>query len=218
MKAKEPDETEKKICLTCGKRIAGNRRAGSLTSYLFGALDCACSRSGDLAREFQSAKSIEIDDDSDFCPRCGLKIPGSSKAGSLTGFLFQSTRCKCLPDQAFFDGKMSDKFWKLKQTGSGTTFASASSQSGGAESVSIGLAANATIGGVYKIIQLIGRGGMGEVYLARHETLGKRCALKVIPPDQVTEVGWQRFQLEAKAVAKLEHINLVRVTDLGILG
>ncbi len=74
----------------------------------------------------------------------------------------------------------------------------------------------AIIGGAYEIIKLLGRGGMGEVYLARHKTLDKKCALKVIPPDQVTEVGWQRFQLEARAVAKLDHINLVRVTDLGI--
>ncbi len=81
---------------------------------------------------------------------------------------------------------------------------------------SIGLASGVTIGGAYKIIELLGRGGMGEVYLARHETLGKKCALKVIPPEQVTEAGWQRFQLEARTVAKLEHLNLVRVTDLGI--
>ncbi len=54
------------------------------------------------------------------------------------------------------------------------------------------------------------------MYLARHTALGKKCALKVIPPDHVTEIGWQRCQLEARAVAKLDHKNLVRVTDLGI--
>jgi len=80
----------------------------------------------------------------------------------------------------------------------------------------IGLQPGTTIGGVYTIIELLGRGGMGEVYLVRHETLGKKCALKVIPPNKVTDIGWQRFQLEAKAVAKLEHVNLVKVTDLGI--
>ncbi len=78
------------------------------------------------------------------------------------------------------------------------------------------LAPGATIGGAYTIVRLIGCGGMGEVYLANHGTLSKQCALKVIPPEQVTEIGWLRFQAEAKAVAKLEHINLVRVTDLGI--
>jgi len=80
----------------------------------------------------------------------------------------------------------------------------------------LGLTVGATIGGVYTIIELIGRGGMGEVYLVRHDTLNKKCALKVIPPNKVTDVGWKRFQLEARAVAKLEHVNLVKVTDLGI--
>jgi serine/threonine protein kinase len=80
----------------------------------------------------------------------------------------------------------------------------------------IGLLGGAIIGGVYEIIEPIGRGGMGEVYLVRHLGLGNKCALKVIPPTQVQEKGWQRFQIEAKIVAGLTHKNLVRVTDLGI--
>jgi serine/threonine protein kinase len=111
---------------------------------------------------------------------------------------------------------MSARFWKLKEAGSGTVFIATRGEDDKRKSNSINLARGAIIGGAYRIIELIGRGGMGEVYLARHETLGKKCALKVIPPEQVTEAGWQRFQLEAKAVAKLEHLNLVRVTDLGI--
>jgi serine/threonine-protein kinase len=114
---------------------------------------------------------------------------------------------------------MSARFWQLKQTGAGTVFISSAAEeekSNRSSTSSIDLAAGAIIGGAYKIVELIGRGGMGEVYLARHETLGKKCALKVIPPEEVTEIGWQRFQLEARAVARLEHINLVRVTDLGI--
>ncbi|MBU6454965.1 MAG: protein kinase [Cyanobacteria bacterium REEB67] len=114
---------------------------------------------------------------------------------------------------------MSAKFWKLKKADNGTTFISGTDHTNRSEQSaagSIDLVPGALIGGVYRIVTLIGRGGMGEVYLARHETLGKKCALKVIPPEQVSEMGWQRFQLEAKAVAKLEHINLVRVTDLGI--
>jgi serine/threonine protein kinase len=150
------------------------------------------------------------------CAKCGLQIVTDSKEYSLTGFLLQSTRCKCLPDQAFADGVMSAKFYKLKQTGSGTIFAPVESPLSASATNSIDLAPGIVIGGSYKIIELIGRGGMGEVYLARHEALGKKCALKVIPPEQVTEIGWQRFQLEARAVAKLDHINLVRVTDLGI--
>jgi serine/threonine protein kinase len=173
VKEVETGDTEMELCLKCGKRIAQNKRPGSLTSY-------------------------------------------DSRSGSLTGFLFQSTRCKCPADPAFADGAMSAKFWKLKETGSGTIFTTAVGAPSRATTSSIDLLSGAVIGGAYRIIKLLGRGGMGEVYLAKHETLGKKCALKVIPPEQVTEIGWQRFQLEAKAVAKLDHINLVRVTDLGI--
>jgi serine/threonine protein kinase len=213
---KRGDETLNQLCPTCGKRVAAGRQAGSLTAYLFGALDCSCARAGRPQKASDEWIEAQPSDGSDFCPKCGLQIVTNAKDGSLTGFLFQSTRCKCPPDQAFADGKMSAKFWKLKQTNGVTIFSSDSSTPGPGATSSIGLAPGATIGSVYKIIELIGRGGMGEVYLARHETLGKKCALKVIPPDQVTEMGWQRFQQEARAVAKLDHINLVRVTDLGI--
>ncbi len=81
---------------------------------------------------------------------------------------------------------------------------------------SIKLAQGAIIGGVYKIETLIGKGGMGEIYLADHLNLGRRCALKVLPPDSVTENGWMRFQTEAKAVARLNHVNILQVSDLGI--
>lgn len=78
------------------------------------------------------------------------------------------------------------------------------------------IAAGTIIGGNYKVLRLLGKGGMGQVYLAEQLNLGKNCAIKVIPPNQVTEKAWQRFQTEARAVAKLEHPNLVRVTDLGV--
>jgi serine/threonine protein kinase len=210
------DETLKKICPTCGKRMAGGNRSGSLTGFLFGAADCTCLLGGRAQQDKTVTSKAGAEGEIDFCPKCGLQVVHNSRDGSLTGFLFQSTRCKCPPDRAFADGDMAARFWQLKQAGQGTTFTSAASQSDRAATHSIDLAAGAIIGGAYEIIALIGQGGMGEVYLARHETLGKKCALKVIPPEQVTAIGWQRFQLEAKAVAKLDHINLVRVTDLGI--
>lgn len=80
----------------------------------------------------------------------------------------------------------------------------------------IELEAGAIIGGNYRIQRLIGKGGMGQVYLADHIPLAKKCALKVMPSNQVTQKAWKRFQTEAKAISKLEHTNLVRVTDLGI--
>ncbi|MBX9938959.1 MAG: serine/threonine protein kinase [Candidatus Obscuribacterales bacterium] len=80
----------------------------------------------------------------------------------------------------------------------------------------IEIAADTIIADTYRVIKLIGKGGMGQVYLAEHLTLHKQCALKILPANQVTEKAWLRFQTEARAVAKLEHPNLVRVTDLGV--
>jgi len=150
----------------------------------------------------------------DFCPRCGLVKERKKNIGSLTGYLFQDTRCRCAVDEDFKQESMSQKFWKLKA--SGELVASRENLEDGKARTRVNLVPGAIIAGVYEIKSLIGRGGMGEVYLAKHATLGKRCALKVIPPEQVTEVGWQRFQTEARLFSRLDHANLVRVTDLGI--
>jgi serine/threonine-protein kinase len=149
-----------------------------------------------------------------------LQKVADGQTGSITAFLFQGTRCKCQPKNQAPDNDMADRFWRLKEEGLGKTFSSDAAiidiRRKTDEPTSIDLLPGAVIGGVYGIVRLIAKGGMGEVYLAQHLTLGKTCALKLIPPDQVTEVTWQRFQNEAKSVAGLEHVNLVRVTDLGI--
>ena len=64
----------------------------------------------------------------------------------------------------------------------------------------------------YKILERIGAGGMGEVYLAEDTTLNRRVALKVLPPE-VAESGDRRnrFTREAKALAALNHPSIVTV-------
>ncbi|MBL8085555.1 MAG: protein kinase [Candidatus Obscuribacter sp.] len=72
------------------------------------------------------------------------------------------------------------------------------------------------IGGAFRVIAPIGRGGMGVVYQAVHLALKRECALKVLSPELVNQVNWKRFQKEAKAIASLSHPCLVQVYDLGI--
>lgn len=78
------------------------------------------------------------------------------------------------------------------------------------------LSAGTLIGGAYKILSHIGKGGMGHVYRARHIILKKDFALKILNNSSGTDVNWVRFQTEAKLIARLDHRNIVKVYNLGL--
>ncbi|HXP82026.1 MAG TPA: protein kinase [Verrucomicrobiae bacterium] len=64
----------------------------------------------------------------------------------------------------------------------------------------------------YHVIAAIGRGGMGEVYQAADTKLGRAVALKILPPDMARDPGrLARFQREARAIAALNHANIVTI-------
>jgi predicted Ser/Thr protein kinase len=67
----------------------------------------------------------------------------------------------------------------------------------------------------YEIVRLIGRGGMGEVYLAQDNRLGRYVALKFLSEDRAFGPKWRaRFEREAKAAAALNHPNIVTVYEI----
>lgn len=70
--------------------------------------------------------------------------------------------------------------------------------------------------GGYLVGDLIGRGGMGEVYQVTHRQLDRVCAMKVVRRRLVgsADIG-ERFQREGKANGRLNHKNIVRTTDAG---
>jgi len=72
-----------------------------------------------------------------------------------------------------------------------------------------------TIVGHYRIIEKIGAGGMGEVYLAEDTQLNRKVALKFLPPHLCQDADCRaRFKREAQAAAKLDHPNIVAVHEV----
>ena len=70
--------------------------------------------------------------------------------------------------------------------------------------------------GPYEIVGRVGEGGMGVVYRARDDRLGRDVAVKVIPPELASDKErLRRFQIEARAAGQLNHPNIVIIHDLG---
>jgi hypothetical protein len=75
------------------------------------------------------------------------------------------------------------------------------------------------VGGRYEIIRLLGAGGMGSVFEAKHTLLGRVVAIKVLRPEIALHPTFAgRFLQEAKAAAELSHKHIVQLTDYGLDG
>lgn len=69
--------------------------------------------------------------------------------------------------------------------------------------------------GKYRVLERIGFGGMGQVYLCEHERMKRRVAIKVLPAATANEPGTlERFEREARLAASLDHRNICRAYDL----
>ena len=70
--------------------------------------------------------------------------------------------------------------------------------------------------GHYRILSLLGRGGMADVYRAEDERLGREVALKAVPPEFARDPERiERFEREVRAAARLAHPNIVQVYEFG---
>src|SRR5437867_2604497 len=72
------------------------------------------------------------------------------------------------------------------------------------------------VAGSYEIVSFITRGGMGEVYLAQDKRLGRRVALKLLPPSLTNdEERLRRFEREARSASALSHPNVCVIHEIG---
>ncbi len=71
------------------------------------------------------------------------------------------------------------------------------------------------VGSQYEITRLLGRGGMGSVYLARETALDRLVAIKVLTPEGADAESYERFRREAKTAARLTHPNIVPLYTFG---
>ncbi|RKH01550.1 serine/threonine protein kinase [Corallococcus sp. CA047B] len=70
-----------------------------------------------------------------------------------------------------------------------------------------------------ELLEVLGRGGMGEVWLARQQSLGRTVAVKVLPPRLAKDAEFvSRFDKEATALAALSHPHIVQIIDRGVAG
>ena len=68
----------------------------------------------------------------------------------------------------------------------------------------------------YQIVSKIGEGGVGEVFLAEDTSLGRKVALKFLPPDmQCDDIAHKRFLREAKSAAALNHPYICNIHEVG---
>src|SRR5258708_7839745 len=139
------------------------------------------------------------------CPRCGSDIPVDHRLCPVClfgeGLKLQTVRClKCqaeVDDGARFCSEC------------GTATPSAPTVEGDA----IRSALEAKLKGQYRVIRLLGRGGMGAVYLARDLALEREVAIKVVKTAE--EQSYDRFRREARTAAKLSHPNIVPLHAFG---
>ncbi len=167
-----------------------------------------------------------------FCPRCGTAVDESSSptvtsvrplsgagAGSGSGGpAAGSGSGSAGRTGAGGAGSMSGSFGSARTSGEargGKSFTSSSASRSGTSSGSH-FVAGTTLAGRYRIVSLLGKGGMGEVFRAEDLTLNQTVALKFLPVTMHDdETARARFYQEVRLAREIAHPNVCRVFDVG---
>lgn len=98
-----------------------------------------------------------------------------------------------------------------------TPFTEPSFMTPGDAEIMVQLREDDTIGG-YRLMELIGHGGMGLVFRCEHLALSRICALKCLAPSMVSRTSWEMFKNEARIAGGLKHPAICQIYDLGLHG
>ena len=204
------DSNKSNICPRCKLRRVDQNRLGSITSFVLIDLSCRCDIGAAAPREILSGKKSP----SRLCRRCNKLVAEQSAAGSLTGFFFKAQRCQCqkplLTESDHLHTRFRTKRNRTANYGFKTGFARQSSQ------LKQYIKPGTVIGNAFKLLVLVGEGGMGSVYKAKHLATGRTCAIKLLAPDLISQESFKRFRDEAKIAASLNHPSICHIYDLGI--
>lgn len=210
-------QANKQTCAKCQLPVAQAERLGSFTSFVFMDLHCQCHKSAKPALNAGKTKAA-----SNSCKTCGKVIPSVNRPGSITSFLLKDLRCNCpksikgseallrtryVPARATLTRKR-----QLLQTAMRTRQANLTAS----DARLIDLKPGELIGGCYRLADLVGKGGMGLIYKAKHQSLDRTVALKFIAPSLVSKENWELFKKEAKISSSLSHNTICQIYDLGL--
>src|SRR6516162_632823 len=132
------------------------------------------------------------------CPECGVALPADAPEG--------------LCPQCLLKGVISSAHEAARSAPAEATGAYAGPAAPAVEEL-------APLFPQLEILELIGQGGMGAVYKARQPSLDRLVAVKVLPPEAGRDPAFaERFNREARALARLSHPNIVAVHDVGKAG
>src|ERR1700691_5663959 len=145
------------------------------------------------------------------CSACGTDVPTNGRFCSACGASVGNTDEMATLDFATATSPLPPR------PPSSSSSRSSSRASGTADYLSEGrFLPGRLLAGRYRIIALLGKGGMGEVYRADDLTLGQAVALKFLPDDAARDQGLlERFKNEVRIARRVSHPNVCRVYDVG---
>jgi len=148
------------------------------------------------------------------CPSCGTQVPASGRFCSACGAPSASTDDLATMDFATASATATSPLPPLPPR---PPSSSSSRRSSSAQYLSEGrFLPGRLLAGRYRIIALLGKGGMGEVYRADDLTLGQPVALKFLPDEAARDQGLlERFKNEVRIARRVSHPNVCRVYDVG---